>query len=136
MKDLIKTIYSNNFGIFILSLTTRAVTKLFSPCNVQSETTNEKKKEIWSISRLPLSILPIFLSHTHKPNYLPWFPPNQVQWIKNNSESPIWLSERFYVGQTLKYIYNVTMVINNFILLIVHKDTSEELTCSFYYNIR
>ena len=44
-------------------------------------TSKISKKEIWSRSRLPLSILPIFLSHTHKPNYFPRFPTNWRLWI-------------------------------------------------------
>ena len=52
------------------------------------------------------------------------------------SESPIWSSKEFYVGQKLKYTYNLARVVDAVTVLRIHKNNSEDWTCGFHYTIQ
>ena len=49
---------------------------------------------------------------------------------------PIWSSTNKFDGQKLKYISNVTKVIDNNVSLSIYQDTEEYPTCGFCYTIQ
>ena len=52
------------------------------------------------------------------------------------SGSPILSSIKLYVGQKLKYTYNLSIVVDGVAVLSFHKNTSEDSTCGFHYTIQ
>ena len=96
------------------------------------------KIKIWSISRLPLSIIPnVNILSSQTKSCAPISTKLSSMSHKNEkSEYPIRSSTKIYVGRNLKYISNAPKFYGSDILLIIYKEASEDPTCGSHWTIQ